>query len=135
MKNNLLIVLVFISCFLSYGVYAQNSKVYITDKTNEKYVYVNVTKTYERVAEKGYKSIDLFQKLGNAFYTNLEMEKAARWYGELFAMTYDLEPKYYNQYAESLKCIGKIEMANEILKKLDQILKLKADRKQQKGKS
>lgn len=129
MKNNLLIVLVFISCFLSYGVYAQNSKVYITDKVNEKYAYVNVTKTYERVAAKGYKSVDLFQKLGNAFYANLQMEKAAKWYGELFAMTYDLEPIYYNQYAESLKSIGKIEMANEILEKLSHLKNLKADKK------
>ena len=99
---------------------AQNPKVYITDKISDSYAYVNVTKTYERVPEKGYKSIDLFQKLGNAFYADRNMEKAARWYGELFAMTADLDALYYNQYANSLYAIGENEKANSILEKLSQ---------------
>jgi hypothetical protein len=45
-----------------------------------------------RVAEKGYKS-EIFQKLGNAFYFNDELDKAARWYAELFAITL-----IWNQY-------------------------------------
>jgi len=105
---------------LSYNGFAQNSKVFITDRVGENYAYVNVTKTYERVAEKGYKSIDLFQKLGNAFYTDLDMVKAAKWYGELFAMTTDLDAIYYNQYAKSLCAIGEDEKANSILEKLKQ---------------
>jgi len=127
MKKYLLIFIKFIISSISHSGHAQNSKVYITDKIGEKYAYVNVTKTYERVAQKGYKSVDLFQKLGNAFYENHQMEKAAKWYGELFAMTYDLEPKYYNQYADSLKSIGKVDMANQILKKLNEISKLPVD--------
>lgn len=107
---------------LSYNGYSQNSKVYITDKVGENYAYVDVTKTYERVAEKGYKSIDLFQKLGNAFYTDLNMVKAAKWYGELFAMTTDLDPIYYNQYAKSLYAINENEKANYIMEKLKQKL-------------
>lgn len=109
---------------LSYNGYTQNPKVYITDKVGENYAYVNVTKTYERVAEKGYKSIDLFQKLGNAFYTDLNMVKAAKWYGELFAMTTDLDPTYYNQYAKSLCAIGEDEKANYIMEKLKQKLNI-----------
>jgi hypothetical protein len=37
---------------VSFKIYSQNEKVYITDKINDKYAYVNATKTYERVAEK-----------------------------------------------------------------------------------
>jgi hypothetical protein len=44
-------------------------------------------KKLTRVAEKGYKSAEIFQKLGNAFYFNDELDKAARWYAELFAIT------------------------------------------------
>lgn len=102
--------------------YAQNTtKVYITDKISDCYAYVNVTKTYERVAEKGYKSIDLFQKLGNAFYADRNMEKAAKWYGELFAMTVDLDALYYSQYAKSLYAIGENEKANTVMEKLNQM--------------
>jgi hypothetical protein len=39
------------------------------------------------LADKGYKSVDMFQKLGNAYYFNGKLEKAAQWYGELFTMT------------------------------------------------
>lgn len=109
-----------LTSLLSYNGYSQNSKVFITDKIAESYAYVNVTKTYERVAEKGYKSIDLFEKLGNAFYADMNMEKAAKWYGELFAMTTDLEAVYYNQYAKSLYAIGENEKANAIIEQLKQ---------------
>lgn len=105
---------------LSYSGYSQNPKVYITNRVGESYAYVNVTKTYERVAEKGYKSIDLFEKLGNAFYADRNMEKAAKWYGELFALTSDLEPLYYKQYADSLYAIGENEKASYIIEKLNQ---------------
>lgn len=109
---------------LSYKGYSQNSKVIVIDKKPQSYAYVNVnvTKTYERVAEKGYKSIDLFQKLGNAFYSDLNMTKAAKWYGELFALTTDLDAIYYNQYAKSLSAIGENDKANAIVEKLNQKL-------------
>lgn len=114
------IIILILTCLLSYSGYSQNPKVYITDRVGDSYAYVNVTKTYERVAEKGYKSIDLFEKLGNAFYADRNMEKAAKWYGELFAMTTDLEPIYYNQYADSLYAIGENEKASYIIDKLKQ---------------
>lgn len=107
---------------LSFKGYSQKSKVIVIDKKPKSYAYVNVTKTYERVAEKGYKSIDLFQKLGNAFYSDLNMTKAARWYGELFALTSDLDAIYYNQYAKSLSAIGENDKANAIVEKLNQKL-------------
>lgn len=127
MKNNLLH-LVIISVF-SFSGYAQSEKLYVTDKISDKYAYVDVTKTYERVAAKGYKSVDLFQKLGNSCYKNLEYAKAASWYCELFTLTADLEPIYYNKYAESLKAIGQIIKANEVLEKLKQKTAMKAIQK------
>lgn len=108
-----------IASLFSYNGYSQNSKVFITDKKAKTYAFVNVTKTYERIAEKGYKSIDLFQKLGNAFYADLNMTKAAKWYGELFAITTDLDPVYYNQYAKSLYAIGENDKACTIIEKLN----------------
>lgn len=57
----------------------------------KKYVYVDDMKTYERVEEKGYKSIEIFQKLGNSYYSNSEPDKSSRWYSELFEMTTNLE--------------------------------------------
>jgi hypothetical protein len=120
MKKNRFIYITILTIFSLKG-FAQNSKFYVTDKINDKYAYVDVIKTYERVAEKGYKSVDLFKKLGDSYYQNAELDKAAKWYCELFAMnTTDLEPEYYYQYATSLKYIGQNDAATAILVKLKQ---------------
>ena len=102
--------------------YPQNSKIFVTDKISDKYAYIDVIKTYERVAEKGYKSADLFKKLGNSYFFYADLEKAAKWYCELFEMNTDLEPEYYYQYAKSLNFIGQNDKGNEILEKLKQKL-------------
>ncbi|MFE3872746.1 flagellar motor protein MotB [Flavobacterium sp. ZS1P70] len=132
MKNNIILYIATALSFISFKIYSQNENFYVTNKINDQYAYIDVIKTYERVAEKGYKSVDLFQKLGNSYYSYAEMEKAAKWYGELFALTSDLDPKYYNQYAQSLKFIGETGKANEVLEKLKQKLEAVASKKNQK---
>ena len=118
MKNTLPYLLLI--SFFHFGSYGQNEKLYITTKISDKYAYIDVVKTYERVAAKGYKSVDLYQKLANSFYKNLEFTKAAKWYCELFTLTTDLDSEYYNRYAQSLICTGQIIEANEVLEKLRQ---------------
>ena len=119
MKNFILLCITIVSVF-SFGSYAQKAKVAAADKKYDNYAYIDAIKTYERVADKGYKSVDLFQKLGNSYYFNSELDKAAKWYGELFAMTSDLEPEYYYRYAQSLKSIGQNDKANDMLEKFHQ---------------
>lgn len=104
----------------SFSSYAQKTKIVAADKKYDSYAYIDAIKTYERIAEKGYKSVDMFEKLGNSYYFNSELEKAAKWYDELFAMNTDLEPEYYYRYAQSLKSIGQNDKANEILEKFNQ---------------
>jgi tetratricopeptide (TPR) repeat protein len=106
--------------FVSFNGNAQDSKFYVTDKVSDKYAYIDVIKTYERIAEKGYKSADLFKKLGDSYYSNANFEKAAKWYCELFDISNDLEPEYYYQYAKCLLFIGQNDSSNEILEKLKQ---------------
>ncbi|MFV8367929.1 tetratricopeptide repeat protein [Flavobacterium sp. XS1P27] len=109
-----------IICLVSFKGNAQDSKFYVTDKISDKYAYVDVIKTYERIAEKGYRSVDLFKKLGDSYYSNADFDKAAKWYCELFAISNDLEPEYYYQYAKCLLFIGQNDSSNEILEKLKQ---------------
>ncbi|KLT70242.1 MULTISPECIES: hypothetical protein [Flavobacterium] len=116
MQKNLIVLLVLI--VFSFRAAAQNQTVYITDKVSDKYAYVDVIKTYEKIAAKGYKSIDLFQKLGDSSYSRNKLEKAAVWYDQLFAMTSDLEAEYYYRYAESLRFICQNEKADAVIKKL-----------------
>jgi outer membrane protein OmpA-like peptidoglycan-associated protein len=114
MKNHILPYLVII-IFLSFGSYAQESKVNAGDKKYDNYAYINAIKTYEKVAAKGYKSEDMFKKLGDSYYFNSDFENAAKWYGELFDMNTVVEPEYYYRYAQSLKSTGKTDKANRIM--------------------
>lgn len=119
MKNNILFYITIISVF-SFNIYSQKAKIASADKKYENYAYIDAIKTYERVAEKGYKSVDIFKKLGNAYYFNAKLEDAAKWYGELFAMTSNLEPEYYYRYAQSLRSIGENDKANDMMKSFNQ---------------
>lgn len=119
MKNYILLCLTIVSLF-SFNGYAQKAQVAAADKKYNNYAYIDAIKTYERVAEKGYKSAEMFRKLGNSYYFNSEFEKAAKWYDELFAMNSDQESEYYYRYAQSLKSISKNHKANEMLEEFYQ---------------
>ena len=120
MKNSILLYIT-ISVF-SFNIYSQKARVTAADKKYDNYAYIDAIKTYERIAEKGYKSVDMFKKLGNAYYFNGELDKAAKWYGELFAMAADtdLEAEYYYRYAQSLRSISQNDKADEMLQKFIQ---------------
>ena len=99
------------------------TKISITEapKKVDTYAYIDIIKTYERVAEKGYESIDMLKKMGNSYFFNDELEKAEKCYSKLFSKTSDLEPEYYYRYSISLKSIGKIEKSKEYLVKFNQL--------------
>ncbi|MDR6844406.1 hypothetical protein [Flavobacterium granuli] len=101
----------------------ENSKLSISEapKKVDSYAYIDIIKTYERVSEKGYESIDMLKKVGNSYFFNDELDKAEKCYTKLFSKTSDLEPEYYYRYSIALKSIGKTEKSNEYLKKFNQL--------------
>lgn len=113
------IYIVFFS-IVSLSGYSQEVAVKKGDKKYEKYAYIDAIKTYERVAEKGYKSPEMLQKLGNSYYFNADLANAAKWYGELFAITEDVDAEYFYRYSQSLKSIGEYDKANQMLEKFNQ---------------
>jgi outer membrane protein OmpA-like peptidoglycan-associated protein len=92
-------------------------KVTRADKAYDNLAYVNAIKTYERVAAKGYKSVDLFQKLGNSYYFNADLKQANKWYTELFALNQPVEAEYYYRYSQTLKSVEDYTKADEYLGK------------------
>ncbi|RZJ33175.1 MAG: flagellar motor protein MotB [Flavobacterium sp.] len=101
--------------FLAFSGYAQKAGEARADKKYDRFAYIEATKTYERIAAKGYKSVDLFQRLANAYYFNSEFEKAAQYYGELFALSQDVDAEYYYRYAQSLKALKQYDKANQMM--------------------
>ncbi|MBX9889349.1 MAG: OmpA family protein [Flavobacteriaceae bacterium] len=100
---------------VSFEGFAQKAKVATADKKYEQYAFIDAIAIYERVAEKGYKDEKMFQKLGNAYYFNAELDNAAKWYGELFLMNENQEPEYLYRYSQTLKSIGEYDNADKLL--------------------
>lgn len=118
MKRQLLLCLA-ITSFLSNSGFAQKAKIAAADKKYNSYAYIDAIQTYERLAEKGYQSVEMFEKLGNAYYFNSDFEKAAQSYEKLYQLQSELAPEYFYRYAQSLKATGKEKEAATILAKFE----------------
>jgi outer membrane protein OmpA-like peptidoglycan-associated protein len=132
MKTKLIACVAFLSLISLHG-NAQQAKIKAADKEYASYAYIDAIKTYEQVAAKGYKSVDLFQKLGNAYYFNSEMTEANKWYTALFDLNETLEAEYYYRYSQTLKSVGDYDKANEMLSKFSDMNKTDLRAKQFEG--
>ena len=119
MKTKIILFTLVLSC-LTFNGFAQKDAEKIADKKYEQYAYINAIKTYERIAKKGYKSVEMFKKLGNSYYFNAELVQAEKWYDELFSMTQDVDTEYYYRYAQTLKAAGKYAKSDEMLLKFSE---------------
>lgn len=99
---------------------AQKSSIKKANQYYDKQAYIDVIQTYERLYDNGYKSPEMFQKLGNSYYFNSKFDKAAKWYGELFAMTQDFPAEYYYRYAQSMKSLQDYAKADELMTQFNQ---------------
>ena len=109
-----------VALFSTASLFAQKVQVAKADKKYDKFAYIDAIEIYERVANKGYESADVFQKLGNAYYFNAELDKAAQWYGKLMDLGQPVEPEYYFRYSQTLKSLGEYTKANEMLAKFNE---------------
>jgi outer membrane protein OmpA-like peptidoglycan-associated protein/tetratricopeptide (TPR) repeat protein len=100
---------------------AQNGKIKSVQNDYKDFAYVKTSEVLLEVANKGYKSVDLFQKLANSYYFRNEMKDAAKWYGELMALEEVVEPEYYFRYALALKGIKKYEESDKWMKKFNSL--------------
>ncbi len=80
-----------------------------------KYIDIDISKTYAKVVDRGYKNTDMLKKVADQSYFEGDMEAAAKYYEELLEVGKNLDPIYYYRCAESLKAINKLEKANEMM--------------------
>ncbi|WP_034059723.1 OmpA family protein [Lacinutrix jangbogonensis] len=84
----------------------------------EKFSYIKSTELLLELANSGYKSEEVYQKLGNSYYFNNKMKDAAKWYGELMTMNDNQEDtEYYFRYAQALKVNENYEESDEWMNK------------------
>ncbi|WP_413511174.1 OmpA family protein [Myroides odoratus] len=89
------------------------------DQKFEKYEYINAIEIYQKAAEKGFKSVNTLQKLGDAYYFTGKLIDANKWYQELFQFAKEsqeaIESEYYYRYAQTLRTIQNYELADQYM--------------------
>lgn len=116
--TNIVLAIVFVNFS---NIYAQQGKIKSVENDYSKFAYVKTSEVLLEVAKKGYKSVELFQKLANSFYFTNDMENAAKWYGELIALEENIDPEYYFRYALSLRGIENYEKSDKIMQKFNDL--------------
>jgi outer membrane protein OmpA-like peptidoglycan-associated protein len=109
-----------LSLFVLVG-YAQERKLDKADKKYDSYAFINAIEIYEEVAEGGYKSKELFEKLGNAYYFNADLINASKWYGELFNLGEEVAPEYYFRYAQALKAEKRYNESDQKMQEFNEL--------------
>jgi tetratricopeptide (TPR) repeat protein len=110
-------------CFF-YFVFFGFSQEALLKKANSNYQnfhYIDAIKIYEKVANKGYKSIDLFSKLGDSYYFQSKLKEANQWYVVLFSLKKSLDSEYYFRYAQTLKAVGEYQKADAMMTLFNQL--------------
>lgn len=116
MKKNIYIVGLFLAVITVAN--AQQSRIKKANTQHDQYEYIDAIDTYQKVAERGYKTVEMMQRLGDAYYFNAQYTEAAKWYAELFALQPASDnPEYYIRYSLSLKSVEDYAKANEYLEK------------------
>lgn len=105
--------------FISSAGFAQSGKERQGDSRFELYEYVNAIEIYEKIAEKGFKSINTLSKLADAYYFNAKFADANKWYTELFNYANEtgenLPSEYYYRYSQTLKSMQDYESADHYM--------------------
>ncbi|WP_161433341.1 carboxypeptidase-like regulatory domain-containing protein [Poritiphilus flavus] len=86
---------------------AQENRLKKANKDYEELAFPDATSIYLKIAESGFKSEELFQKLGNNYYFNAKYADALKWYAELLDLNNSPEdPIYLLRYSQTLKALG-----------------------------
>lgn len=94
---------------------AQNRTLQKAEKTFSKEAYVSAIQIYERLAEKGMGSEQIYEKLGDANYFNANYVKAEQWYTKRYELKGTFPKEFLYRYAQSLKSAGKDKQAEHIM--------------------
>ena len=118
MKKRIYLILAIFAITFNSAFSQEDGKVNVgVDKEFSNLKYKEVIRDLTKLVKSGNNSPEVVSKLANAYYYNVEMEEAAKWYGELLAQDGVIDLENYYKYAMALKATGKYEDANKYLKK------------------
>ena len=82
LRKTLLLTLVF---FITGVTFSQKNQIAKANKEFDRFSYIDAREIYLKVVEDGYKSAEIYEKLGDTYYWNSDYDNAANWYSKLVA--------------------------------------------------
>lgn len=116
MRKKNYIIFILVSCVSLLG-YTQEVRKRVAEKRYDNFEYIKSSEVLLALANKGYQSKEIFEKLGNSFYFNNKMEEAVHWYKELMQLNEAIDPELYFRYAMALKAVQKYEESDQWMKR------------------
>ncbi|MCV2487419.1 OmpA family protein [Flavobacterium sp. SH_e] len=99
------------------GINAQDKKVEKANEAYNKFAFIEASKLYQKLADKGNSSLEVLTKLGNSYYFNGQYPEAAEAYGNVFNSGQSIDPEFYFRYAQALNNVRRYDEANAVIKK------------------
>jgi outer membrane protein OmpA-like peptidoglycan-associated protein len=102
------------------SVSAQEGAIKEASKNFDEYAYADARDLYLRVAERGFTSPEVLQKLGDAYYLTGDYKEAAAWYEKLLGgdgPEGEVSADYYFRYSQSLKSMNRYDLADAQMEK------------------
>lgn len=87
------------------------------EKKYDKFAFIDSRAVYQKMADKGFKSVEIFSKLGDTYNFNNDYQNALKWYNQLFSLDNKaIPPEYFFRYAQTLKSDRQYAKADELLR-------------------
>jgi outer membrane protein OmpA-like peptidoglycan-associated protein len=100
---------------VSLSTFSQEKALLRADKKFKQEQYIDAIRIYEQLAKKGVASVEIYERLGDAYYFNAKYDKANIWYQKLYELNPNCSSEYLFRYGQSLKSIGDYDQAKIIL--------------------
>lgn len=114
LKKALILVCV---CLMQIGnIQAQDKKIDRANEAYNKFAFIEASKLYQDLVNKGDKSIEVATKLGNCYYFNANYSEAAKAYASVLNSGSSADPEYYFRYAQCLNNTKQYDRASAIIK-------------------
>lgn len=100
---------------LPIGIIAQNQLIRKGENSFNKGAYVSAIQIFERLANKGLGSEQIYEKLGDANYFNANYLAAEQWYSKRYELKGTFPKEFLYRYGQTLKTAGKNDRAIQIM--------------------
>lgn len=109
--------------FFTTTVFSQEQQISNADNKFENLNYYESLTIYKKLLKKGYRTAEIYQKIGDSYYYNGDYLAATSYYKSLFGLKKPVAVEYYFRYIQGLKAQKKYDLVDKILNEIPENLK------------